>query len=225
MRQKINLFLLCIIALMPNRIKCAYYRYICKATIHSGVWIGVSIIQARHIILEEDVRIGHFNIVTNLQRFHLAKKSRIDSWNIFNAVPLGSSQHFAQSTDRNPSFYLGEDSGIGTRHYFNCDDAITIGSFSAIAGRRSQFFTHGIDFEHNQQIARPIHIGDYSHIATSCLINRGITFPSRSVLGACSVLSKTFEQEYTLYAGVPAKPIKHYSENAQYFSRQSGLVG
>lgn len=223
--QKINLFILALVALMPNFIKCAYYRHVRGAKIHPSVRIGLSILNAKNIRLSEGVRISHLNIINNLHDFHLGKNVRIRNCNIFNALPKGSSLHdFPNNPDRNPSFYARAESTISSYHYFNCDDSISIGAFSAIAGRRVQLFTHAINYEINQHCTAPIVIGNYCRILTQTIITYGLTFPDYSTLGANSVLTKSFSEPYTLYAGVPAKPIKRYDENALFFSRTSGII-
>ena len=45
-----------------------------------------------------------------------------------------------------------------------------------------------------------------------------------SVLAAGSVLAKDFYDEYVLYGGVPAKPIKNLPHDAAYFIRKKGFV-
>lgn len=41
---------------------------------------------------------------------------------------------------------------------------------------------------------------------------------------AGAVLNKTYTEEWKLYGGVPAKPIKDISKDAKYFNRKIGFV-
>jgi hypothetical protein len=44
------------------------------------------------------------------------------------------------------------------------------------------------------------------------------------VLGAKALLNRSYEAPFTLYAGVPAKPIKQLPETWEYFRRPEGFV-
>jgi hypothetical protein len=48
--------------------------------------------------------------------------------------------------------------------------------------------------------------------------------PSFSVLGAKSLLNKKLSEEWTLYGGVPAKPLQCIPREAKYFTRIIGFV-
>lgn len=223
--KKFNLLILALVAVLPNRIKCAYYRYVKKATIHPSARIGISIINAKNIRLGEGVRIGHFNVINNLDDFHLGDHALIRTFNVFNALSRDDTRNsYARDPNRNPSFYLGEESTISSYSYFNCDASITIGIFSSLAGRRIQFFTHGIDLKTNKQVIAPIIIGNYCRILTQTIVTKGLTFPDYSTLGSNSVLTKSFSDPYTLYAGIPAKPMKRFDEDCLYFTRTKGFV-
>jgi acetyltransferase-like isoleucine patch superfamily enzyme len=52
----------------------------------------------------------------------------------------------------------------------------------------------------------------------------GSNLPDYSVLSACSLLNKSFDEPYMLYGGVPAKPIKSIPKEAGYFTRQIGFI-
>jgi acetyltransferase-like isoleucine patch superfamily enzyme len=56
------------------------------------------------------------------------------------------------------------------------------------------------------------------------VILAGAILPNHSVLGAGSVLTRAMEDEHTLYAGVPARPVKALAEDLDYFQRETGLV-
>src|SRR5207245_5527131 len=85
-----------------------------------------------------------------------------------------------------PQLIVGDHAAITHRHLIDCTDSITIGRFTTVAGHRSQFLTHGIDFEDCVQKAKPIEIGQYCHIGTSCILLPGSRLPDYSMLGAAS---------------------------------------
>ena len=93
-----------------------------------------------------------------------------------------------------------------------------------VGGYASQFLTHSVDIRESRQDCHPISIGDYCFIGTGVKILGGSVLPARSVLGAGAVLNKRYEKEWTVYAGVPARPVKEIDETAKYFHRESGFI-
>ena len=61
-------------------------------------------------------------------------------------------------------------------------------------------------------------------MGTNCVLLGGSALPSYSVLGAKSLLTKSFSDEYYLYAGCPAKPVLEMDKGLAYFKRPTGYV-
>ena len=106
----------------------------------------------------------------------------------------------------------------------DCTNLIEIGRFSTIAGYQSQLLTHYINVMDNRQDSLPIRIGEYTFVGTNVVVLGGATLPAYSVLGAKSLLNKAFDEEWGLYAGVPAKRASEIPKDAKYFSRSDGFV-
>ncbi|MEB3246011.1 MAG: hypothetical protein VKJ06_08525 [Vampirovibrionales bacterium] len=208
-----------LLALCPNALKIWVYNTFLGAKIHRTAKLGLSYLQARQIIIGAHARLGHFNLIKNLDAFELGAHAQIDH---FNTIKGASGQHFQQEPGRVSAFRLGDYSSVGKRHYLDCSNTISIGHHSAIAGFNSSIYTHGINFEQNQQQSAMTRIGDYCRVATSCVIVKGSQLPDCSILAANSTLHKAYDATHTLYSGVPAKPIKQYSAEAAYFHRQEG---
>ena len=138
--------------------------------------------------------------------------------------PLIPSPHFAEEKDRHPELIVGEHSAITHRHFIDCTNSVVIGRFTTMAGFQSQILTHSIDLEKNRQTSAPVRVGDYCFIGTNCVLLGGSSLPNYSVLGAKSLLNKSFAESHQLYAGVPAQPIKKLSPELQYFRRTEGFV-
>ena len=119
---------------------------------------------------------------------------------------------------------MEEHSAITNRHIIDCTNAVHIGKFSTVAGFRSQILTHSIDLEACRQSSAPVTIGDYCFVGTDCVLLGGSSLPNYSILGAKSLLNTSQQQEYYLYAGVPAKPVKELDRDFGYFSRTTGFV-
>ena len=52
-------------------------------------------------------------------------------------------------------------------------------------------------------------IGDHVWIGYRALVNKGVVIPKNSVVGTGAIVTKTFEEENVVIAGVPAKIVKH----------------
>ncbi len=209
----------------PWRLKRFFLINIWKYEIHPKAKIGLSYIYPEHLIMEEGTHIGHFNIGIHLNKIVLKKNSNISRNNWITGYPIGKgSKHFSHDTERVCELILGQESAITKNHHLDCTNYIHIGDFVTIAGYSSQFLTHSIDIYQSRQDSHPIIIGDYSFISTGVKILGGSSLPAYSVLGAGAVLNKSYTEEWKIYGGVPAKPIKDIPKSAKYFSRNKGFI-
>lgn len=211
--------------LLPRRARIAVLRNVMRYEIDAQSSIGFSIILAQKVILKKGSRIGHFNVVKGLETLHLSEYASIGNLNWITGFPLGTtSAHFADEVNRTPALRIGEHSAITNRHLIDCTATVTIGRFSTFAGFRSQLLTHSIDLASSRQRSAPVAIGDYCFVGTASVILPGSRLPSYSVLGGSSLLNKAYAQEYMLYAGNPAVPVKELDRDSLYFRRPRGYV-
>ena len=216
--------LLLLSAFLPWGLRRAFLEKQFDYQIHPSCRIGFACIFATRLIMEEGSSIGHLTICKNIDLLHLKAQASIGRGNWITGFPLGPSAHFAAETDRRPELILGEHSAITHRHFIDCTNSVSIGNFSTLAGFQSQIMTHGIDIERNCQASLPVCIGNYSFVGTNCVLLGGSALPDFCVLGAKSLLNKSFTDSYQLYGGVPAEPIKQLSPNCKYFHRSQGYV-
>jgi len=192
--------------------------------IHPTSRIGIAWVLPYRLIMEAHSRIGHFTVCKGLGLLHLKKSATIGKANWITGYPSEASPHFKNQKDRKPQLVIGDHAAITNRHLVDCTNSVKIGKFTIIAGFRSQILTHSIDLELCRQWSAPITIGDFCFVGTDCVFLGGSSLPSYSVLGAKSLLNKSYSDEFCLYAGVPAKPIKKLSRFFKYFSRANGYV-
>jgi len=170
-------------------------------------------------------RIGHLNVVKGLDQLTLAEHSTLGRLNWVSGLPLDSgSGHFSLESHRVPSLVLGEHSAVTSRHLLDYNAAVEIGRYATVAGSRSQILSHTISIAHSRQTSAPVRIGHYCFVGTGCIVLPGVELPSYSVLGAGSVLNKTYSEEFTFYAGSPARPIRAIDRSSDYFHREIGFV-
>jgi acetyltransferase-like isoleucine patch superfamily enzyme len=213
-----------VLALLPNFLKIAIYNTFLNCSIHKTAYIGLSYLQAEKIIMGPNSRIGHFNIVKNLDIIEINDSAAIGNFNEFMAIPRRNQKHFIKDPNRLAALKLGKHAAIVKNHFFDCNNTIMIGDYTLVAGIGSVFFTHGIDISANEQQSAPITIGKYCLISTRCTFVKGSVLPNYSVLAANSTLHKPFTDEYMLYSGVPAKSIKQFPKDALFFNRNTGYV-
>lgn len=79
--------LLVILAIcLPQPIKQLIYRRLLKWQLGRGVQIGLSYLDGGQIVLEDNVRIGHFNIIRGVKNFRVGTATYIANFNhIFGA--------------------------------------------------------------------------------------------------------------------------------------------
>jgi acetyltransferase-like isoleucine patch superfamily enzyme len=157
--------------------------------------------------------IGDLTVARGLQDLELADYATIGRLNWITAYPKNKHQFFASSVHRNPSLLLGAHAAITHRHIIDCTDQIAIGPFTTIAGYRSQVITHSIEPSTGSQQAKPIRIGEYCFVGTSCVILGGASLPGYSILSAMSLLNHQFVDTYALYAGAQPKRSNLYRLN------------
>ena len=219
------LFLKIITFLLPWPLKRFMLVHFFKFEIHSSARIGLSWIYPKKLVMDSDSNIGHFNVAVHLDLISIGKESSIARGNWITGFPSKTnSNHFSHQKDRQSNLIIGNQSAITKNHHIYCTNVITIGNFVTVAGYASQLLTHSINIEMNIQDSQPITIGDYCFVGTASTILGGANLPSYSVLGANSLLNKSYFIAYRLYGGNPAKEIKELSKDCKYFNREIGFV-
>jgi len=199
--------------------KCFGYKIDKKAK------IGMSWIFPKDLSMASGATIGHFTVAINLDRIEMGPDTIIGRGNWITGFPTDSSSpHFRHQTNRKARLILMNSAAITKNHHIDCTNLIQIGRFSTIAGYQSQLLTHSINVRNNQQDSAPIYIGDYTFIGTNVVILGGSSLPNYSVLGAKSLLNKSFTKQWTLYAGVPAQAVQDIPSDSKYFHRTQGFV-
>ena len=223
--SKFKLLILACIAVLPSFLKRPCYRLFFGYRVGKRVRIGLSIIDARTCQLDDDVEIGHLNVVIGVQTLTVGDHARIGHLNIIRGgdeVRLGRFSEIMRLNEINsipdpdvvneiePRFLLGDGSIITTGHKIDFTDRVEIGRRTIIGGRNSSLWTH------NRQRTRPIVIGSFTYIGSEIRIAPGGSIPSRCIVGIGSVVTSELSGEEQLIAGVPAKVIKGLSEEDKF---------
>ena len=222
---KLRLLMLAVCAVLPSFLKRPIYRLCFGYTIGKRVSIGLSIIDAGECHIADDVRIGHFNVVTRVRKLTIKDHVRIGHLNIIRGgdeVSLGRYCEIIRMNEINsipdpevvnkidPVFHLGDGSIVTTGHKIDFTDRVEIGRRVILGGRNSSLWTH------NRQRTLPITIGSLVYIGSEIRMAPGSAIPPRSIVGIGSVVTAALTEEGKLIAGVPAKTIKELSQEDQF---------
>jgi acetyltransferase-like isoleucine patch superfamily enzyme len=186
--------------------------------------------------IDKGVRIGT-SVFWNVRSPKIGKGVTLSSFSVFrNAfieiMPFSSIGHWNWITSIEPTlpnfhgsgiFRLGQNSAITSRHYIDCSGGFVMGNFSVIAGIRSTFFTHQIDYKENSQQCLPINIGDFVLISSCVNISPGTIIGNGSLVAMGSNLIRTDYQSSSFIAGEPARAKR--TIHGKYFVRKIGAVG
>jgi acetyltransferase-like isoleucine patch superfamily enzyme len=220
-----RLLALALFALFPSFLKRSLYRWFFGYKIGKRVRIGVSIIDAGECLIEDDVSIGHFNVVTRVQKLAIHDHVRIGHLNIIRGgseVSLGRYSEIIRMNEINSipdpevvneidsRFLLGDGSIVTTGHKIDFTDRVEIGRRVILGGRNSSLWTH------NRQRTMPITIGAHVYVGSEIRMAPGSAIPARSIVGIGSVITAALAEEGKLIAGVPAKTIKDLSSDDQF---------
>lgn len=227
--SKSRLLTLATFALLPSFLKRPLYRLFFGYKIGKRVRIGISIIDAGDCTIDDDVQIGHFNVVTRVSKLTIKDHVRIGHLNIIRGgdeVSLGRYCEIMRMNEINsipdpdvvnkidPVFLLGDGSVVTTGHKIDFTDRVEIGRRVILGGRNSSIWTH------NRQRTLPITIGSLVYMGSEIRMAPGSAIPARSIVGIGSVITAPLAEEGKLIAGVPAKTVKELSSEDQFLIEQ-----
>lgn len=220
-----RLLVLAVLAILPSFLKRPLYRLFFGYKIGKRVRIGLSVIDAHECTIEDDVQIGHLNVITRVEKLTIRDHVRIGHLNIIRggaAVSLGRYCEIIRMNEINsipdpevvneidPVFLLGDGSIVTTGHKIDFTDRVEIGRRVILGGRNSSLWTH------NRQRTMPITIGSMVYIGSEIRMAPGSALPARSIVGIGSVITAQLTEEGKLIAGVPAKTVKDLSSEDQF---------
>ena len=226
---KLRLAVLALIALFPSFAKRPLYRLLFGYRIGRRVRVGLSVLDARECTLEDDVSIGHFNLVIGVRRLKIGSHARIGHFNILRGgdeIDIGAYAEVirfnvinsiiepdvdpAAVLPADPRFLLGQASIIVAGHKIDFTDRVEIGPRTILGGRNSSLWTH------NRQRTKPIRIGSFCYIGSEIRVSPGGIIPSRCIVGIGAVIVGALQGENQLIAGVPARPVKPLDDDDIY---------
>lgn len=213
-----------LVVLLPWRLRRILLIRFFGYDLHPGARIGLAWIFPARLVMGLGARIGHLTVAKGMDLLTMGEQASIGRLNWITGYPSNRPPHFTHQPERRPVLEMAPHSGITNRHIIDCTDRVSIGSFSIVAGFRSQLLTHSINIATNRQEARPITIGRYCFVGTASTILGGAVLPDYCVLGANTLLNKRFSVTHRLYGGVPAVELNELDPDLPYFKRDNVVV-
>lgn len=211
--------------LMPWALRRALLVHVLGYKIDRSARIGFSLICPARLEMGPRSGIGHLTLCKRgVDLLRLGEGAIVGNLNWITAVPLKGSPYFRDGVDRHPELVVQDQAAITNRHFIDCTSSVSVGRFAILAGCRSVILSHSIDLVNCKQNSSPISIGAYCFVGAASVMLPGSALPDYSVLGANSLLNKTHTEQYFLYAGSPARPVKQLSSDIKYFTRTTGYV-
>ncbi|OXA92214.1 acyltransferase [Flavobacterium hercynium] len=186
-------FILRIIKYIPSTIvKVFLLRNALGYTIGKNVKIGKVIINCKKVVIEDNV--------------YLADNNNISCNELF--IGAYSSIHSGNVIQGSANFSIGKHSRIINNHYFDVWNNIQIGNNTWIAGKNSQFWTHGSIHTKSKNKDLSIIIKDDVYVGSACCFAPGVIIESENLIGLGSVVTNNFLENKTIIAGNPAVVVK-----------------
>ena len=223
--SRLRFCILATFAFLPSFLKRPVYKLFFGYRIGKRVRIGLSIIDAGKCEIDDDVSIGHLNVITRVADLRIRDHTRIGHLNIIRGgslVSLGRYTEIVRLNEINsipepdavneldPRFILGDGSIVTTGHKIDFTDKVEIGRRVILGGRNSSLWTH------NRQRTLPITIGDLVYIGSEIRMAPGSSIGSRCIVGMGAVITGELVEEGKLIGGVPGKVIKELSDEDQF---------
>lgn len=184
-----------IISTIPiNILRIILYNILMRYKISYSSKVGLGTILSTNTVIINKANIGRFNKI--IGEFDLT---------IDEHTNIGNSNEFVNTAESRGSAFckIGKKVHITNNHFFDASGGLTIKNFTRIAGRGSQFWTHG-----GQKEKCEIVINEKCYIGSAVRISQGVEISKNTFIGLGSVVTRTFEKPNVLIFGNPAEIVK-----------------
>lgn len=194
-----------LIALVPlNGLRLFLYRRLLGYRIGAGARIApLTLLACRSVELGPGARIGRLNVFKGDFALTAGSGFFVGDFNVF-ICPwdlAGKARGYAGTLD------FGADCVVNDWHYLDVHGTIRIGDGSWIAGRASQFYTHGVSVTD-----RDITIGAGCFVGSAVRFAPGSGIGDRNIVGIGSVVLGRIEADESLISGFPAAPVRSIAD-------------
>lgn len=173
------------------------YRTVLGYEIAPSARLGfMAVIAVKQARIQAGARLGRFTRISGPIRFEAGEKSRLGPSNL-----ITCGEHMLHRVT-DPHVVLGARSLVTVGHFIDASGGFKLGEDAWIAGRASQFWTHGAG-----QV-EPISIGARSYVGSAARMAPGSTVAPDCVVAMGSVVTSNLDTPHSLFGGVPARLLK-----------------
>jgi acetyltransferase-like isoleucine patch superfamily enzyme len=132
----------------------------------------------------------------------ILRQNAATSW----AVHYTSTLHFPQNISRGINVYPGDSPG----NYIEASNGVFIGDYTNIGPNVGIVSAnHNLTDNSKHDKAPPIKIGKFCWIGMNAVVLPGVELGDFTIVGAGTVVSKSFTEGYCVLGGTPAQIIRH----------------
>lgn len=190
-----------------SMLRVALYRLLLRYRIATGARIGVGTLIAVNKARIGRVRIGRRNTFSGPFTLCIGEGVEIGHENVISCDYWALEEKFSEDGyERSCTLEAG--SMITSGHFIDAVGGFSLGAGSWIAGRGSQFWTHGAGVRD-----RRVSIGARCYVGSAVRLAPGAAVADESVIALGSVVTRKFTNRHVLVAGVPASVVREGYES------------
>jgi acetyltransferase-like isoleucine patch superfamily enzyme len=203
MKIKVKYILANIISWIPNNfLRVFFYNNLLGYSIEKHTHVGIfTVFAVNELSIGNGCKIGRNNTFRGPVTIEIGDRTEINHDNEFSVGYWVSEPSVIQQYKR--VCKIGKEVLITNRHFFDIAGEIVIADRTWIAGRDSQFWTHGAG-----NLNRIILIGKDCYIGSAVKFAPGSIVGDSCIVGIGSVVVKAFTIPNQMLAGCPARIIK-----------------
>lgn len=206
MGSKSRFFVALLISLLPCRlVRILFYRVIFRYEVALSARIGLGAILAMRTASIGRAQIGSCTRFVGPFKLTMEDGAIVSPFCTFQCGQFVLKQS-GGSTARLPSCVIKRNARITEGHLIDASEGFELGENSWIAGQGSQFWTHGAEYGATRD--RSVVIGDNCYVGSAVLFAPGVKIGHHCVVGMGSVLTRSFNEDYLLIAGTPARVMR-----------------
>ena len=122
--------------------------------------------------------------------------------------------HFTSIIGNEKNIYAGVDTAPGYSQgcYIQAIGKVYIGDYTQIGPNVGIISANHNLYDSREHEAEEVHVGKYCWIGMNAVILPGVVLGDFTIVGACSLVSKSFPEGYCVIGGSPAKVIKYLTK-------------
>jgi acetyltransferase-like isoleucine patch superfamily enzyme len=202
-----RLFIALLISLVPCRIiRILLYRLVLRYQISLSARIGLGAILAVERASIGAAYIGAFNRLVGPFKLVVEDGAIISPFCTFECGDWVVPESQKRDVVLLPSCIIRRNARVTEGHFIDASCGFELGEHSWIAGRGSQFWTHGAEWA--LVYDRKVAIGDHCYVGSAVRFAPGARIGNHCIVGVGSVVTKRFDGDYLFVAGAPAEIVR-----------------